>query len=60
MSKKDYVMVAAALHSVRPSDPNGIMHAMWADTVYAILSAFKQKHDKFDAVRFIGAAYNGG
>jgi len=53
MTKKDYILIAAALASVRPRT-SARLH-VWKDTVESIASALLRDNLRFDHVRFVEA-----
>lgn len=57
MSRKDYVLLAAALRRERPTGaPDGEAFGMWRASVLAVASALASDSHRFDRDRFLRAA----
>lgn len=56
MTRKDYVLLAAALRNAQPPEPEPIERAAWLRTVYSVADALMRDNPRFDPVRFHKAA----
>ena len=56
MLKKDYILIANALASVKPSDPTDYhRNTQWENDVTVITKALERDNGRFDRARFMTA-----
>lgn len=59
MTRKDYVLLAHALHTVRPRDGWVVTESQWEKDIHAVACALRSENPRFDYDRFIAACETG-